>query len=199
MTEARWSYELPPTGASSEGLEEYETRTADGKHVGVVAALVERGGEPFLLVDSGAMPPLIHKRIAFRWGDVARVDHGALVVHLAVDRAGLEKTAIALDPKLAVHGPGAEAARVELPAALVHSAPAGAGGPAERGSVIALAALAAAAPFSLFVIVALWIARGLQGWEYGLLVVPFVFAALTLALEGYRLYREPHIGRAGAG
>lgn len=195
MKQAAWTYELPPTGAASEGLEDYEARSADGEHVGVVVGLVRRAGELFLLVDAGAMPPLIHRRVAFRWEDVAEVDHGALVVQLSVDRAGVDEAALALDPKLAVHGPGAEAARVELPAALTHSVPAGIGGPEERGSAVALAVLVAGAPFSLFVIVTVWIARGLEGWEYGLLVIPFVLAALTLALEGYRLFREPHVGR----
>jgi hypothetical protein len=60
-------------------------------------------------------------------------------------------------------------------------------------------ALAAAAPFSLFIIVAVWVSRGLSGWEYGLVAIPFLLAALTIALEGYRLYREPHVAGAGRG
>jgi hypothetical protein len=198
MEHAGWTYELPPTGAGSEGLEEYEARSADGEHVGVVVGLVRRARELFVLVDAGPMPPFIHRRLAFRWEDVAEVDHGALVVHLSVDRAGVEEAALALDPKLAVHGSGAEAVRAELPAALTHAVPAGMEGPQERASVVALGVLVAAAPFSLFVIVTVWIARGLSGWEYGLLVIPFVLAALTVALEGYRLFREPHVGH-GAG
>ncbi|HUP33228.1 MAG TPA: hypothetical protein VM184_09370 [Gaiellaceae bacterium] len=196
MRHAAWTYELPPAGADSEGLEDYEARTADGQHAGVVVGLVRRGGELFVLVDAGAMPPLIHRRIAFRWQDVAEVDNDALVVQLAVARAGLEEAALALDPEQAVHGPGAEAERVtRLPAELMHAVPPGVEGPAERGSAILLAVLAAAAPFSLFVIAALWIARGLSGWEYALLAIPFVLGALTFALEGYRLYREPHLAR----
>jgi hypothetical protein len=194
MKRAGWTYELPATGTASEGLEDYEARSADGEHVGVVVGLVRRAEEMFVLVDAGAMPPFIHRRLAVRWEDVADVDHAALVVQLALDRAGLEKAALALDPRKAVHGPGAEVARTRLPAALTHPVAAGTEGPMERGSAILLAALAAASPFSLFVIVSLWIARGLSGWEYGLLAIPFVFAALAVALEGYRLYREPHVG-----
>lgn len=195
MKHAGWSYELPLTGAGSEGLEEYEARSSEGEHLGVVVGLVRRAEEMFVLVDAGAMPPFIHRRLAVRWEDVAEVDHAALVVHLSLDRAGLEVAALALDPEKAVHGPGAEAARTRLPAALTRSVAAGTEGPMERGSAILLAALAAASPFSLFVIVALWIARGLSGWEYGLLAIPFVLAAGTVALEGYRLFREPHLGR----
>lgn len=198
MKHAGWTYELPPTGAGSQGLEDYEARSADGQHLGVMVGLVRRADEMFVLVDAGPLPPFIHRRLAFRWEDVALVDHGTLVVHLSVDRARVDEAALTLDPELAVHGPGAEAVRVDLPATLTHAVPAGIGGPEERPSVIGLGLLAAAAPFSLFAVVTVWIARGLSGWEYGLLVIPFVLAALTVALEGYRLFREPHVGRTPA-
>jgi hypothetical protein len=94
----------------------------------VVVGLVRRAQELFVLVDAGRVPPFVHRRLAFRWEDVAEVDHGALVVHLFVDRAGIDETALALDPKLAVHGPGAEAVRARLPAALARAVPAGKGG-----------------------------------------------------------------------
>jgi hypothetical protein len=194
MKPAHWTYELPATGAASEGLEDYEIRTVDRVHTGVGLGLVERDGELFLLVDTGALPPLIHRRVAVPWQYVADVDHGALLVSLSVERTGLDDVALALDPKKAVHGPGAEAVRTELPAALTSPAAPGAEGPMDRNSAIALALLAAAAPFSLFVVAATWISRGLEGWEYSLLALPFVLAALTVALEGYRLFREPHVG-----
>jgi hypothetical protein len=194
MNPASWTYELPATGAASEGLEDYEIRTADGEHVGVGLGLVGREGALFVLVDAGALPPFVHRRIAVPWRHVADVDHAALVVRLSVDRAGLDGVALALDPKRAVHGPGAEAARAELPAALTRPAAPGAEGPIDRYSAIPLALLAAAAPFSLFVLVTIWMTRGLEGWEFGLLAIPFVLAALTVALEGYRLFREPHVG-----
>lgn len=41
--------------------------------------------------------------------DVAEVDLAAPVVQLSVDRAGLDEDALALDPRKAVHGPGARA------------------------------------------------------------------------------------------
>jgi hypothetical protein len=194
MKQAAWTYELPPTGAASEGLEEYEIRTADGQHVGVGVGLVGKAGETFVLVDAGSLPPFLHRRIAVPWQSVAEVDHAALVVQLSVDRAGLDGVALALDSRKAVHGPGADEVRVQLPAALTRPVPAGAEGPMDRSSAIGLAALASAAPFSLFVLITVWMTRGLEGWEYGLLAIPFVLAALTVALEGYRLYREPHVG-----
>jgi hypothetical protein len=147
-----------------------------------------------VLVDTGVMPPFVHRRIAVPWQDIGDIDHASLVVQLAVDREGLDEDALALDPSRAVHGAGADAVRAELPAEFLHPAVPGTG-PEERNSVLLLGALAAAAPFSLFVLITVWIARGLDGWEYALLVIPFVLAALTVALEGYRLYREPHVGR----
>jgi hypothetical protein len=194
MNIAAWTYELPPTGAGSQGLEDYEIRAADAEHVGVGLGVVSTANTSFLLVDAGALPPFVHRRIAVPWQHVADVDHAALVVRLSVDRAGLDEAALALDPKKAVHGPGAEAARVELPAELTHPAAPGAEGPMDRYSAIPLALLAAAAPFSLFVFITIWVTRGLEGWEYALLTIPFLLAALTVGLEGYRLFREPHIG-----
>jgi hypothetical protein len=193
MKLAPWTYELAPTGAGSEGLEEYEIRAADGEHVGIGLGLVSRANRSFLLVDAGALPPFVHRRIAVPWQQVADVDHVALVVRLSVDRAGLEEVALALDPKRAMHGSGAEAERVELPPALTRPAAPGEG-PMDTNSTIALGLLAAAAPFSLFVLITIWMTRGLEGWEYALLAIPFVLAALTVALEGYRLFREPHVG-----
>jgi hypothetical protein len=195
MKDAVWTYELPPAGADSQGLEDYEARTADGEHVGVVIGLVRLGSEMFVLIDAGAMPPLIHRRIAVPWQDVAEVDHAALLVQLVVDRAGVKEAALALDSGKALHGSGAEAVRVtRLPAALSHPVRPGIDRPViERGSAFAVFALAAAAVFSLFMIVAVWMARGLAGYEYGLLAIPVVLATSAVALEGYRLYREPHL------
>jgi hypothetical protein len=199
MKDGVWTYELPPVGADSQGLEDYEARTADGEHVGVVVGLVRRDGEMYLLVDAGVMPPLIHRRIAVAWQYVARVDHSALTVELALDRAGLEEAALALDASKAVHGPGAAAARVtRLPRAFTHPGRSGVERPVtERGSAFVVLVLAAAAPFSMFMIVAVWIARGLAGSEYGLLAIPLLLATLAFALEGYRLYREPHVRSRG--
>lgn len=194
MDRVPWTYELPPTGAASQGLEDYEIEAAGGENIGIGLGVVRRDGDTFLLVDAGALPPFIHRRMAVPWQHVAEVDHAALLVRLSLDRAGLDDVALLLDPRKALHGQGAEAARVALSAALTPPSAPGAEGPMDRYSVIPLALLAAAAPFSLFVLVALWIARGLEGWEYGLLAIPFVLAALTVALEGYRLFREPHSG-----
>jgi hypothetical protein len=194
MNTVTWTYELPATGAASQGLEDYEVRTADGEHVGVGLGVVSRANATFLLVDAGVLPPFVHRRVAVPWEHVADVDHAALVVRLAVDRAALDGVGLALDPKKAVHGPGAEAERQELPASLTRRVAPGAEGPVDRNSAIALALLAVAAPFSLFALITIWMTRGIEGWEFGLFAIPLGLAALTVVLEGYRLFREPHVG-----
>jgi hypothetical protein len=141
------------------------------------------------------MPPLTHDRRAFGWEEVAEVDHGALVVRLRSELARINEAGLALDPHKGIRGPGAEAARLVRPPASPARPVLPGSGPAERPSAFLLAVLAAAAPFSLFAIVAVAIARGLHGWELGLFAIPFLLAALTVTLEGYRLYREPHVAR----
>jgi hypothetical protein len=196
MVTAPWTYELPATGSFAESLDDYEARTADGAHAGIVTGLVTHAGDLYLLVDAGRLPPLIHRRLAVRWTDVAEVDHDALVVTLAVDRARLDETALALDPANARHGPGADASRVHnLPGALAPSTAPGSEGPVDRGSALLTVAATVAATFSSFVIVTIWSAHGLTGWQYAAFVVPVLFAALAFALAGYRHYREPHAGR----
>lgn len=196
MVRAPWTYELPPTGSFAENLDDYEARSADGAHVGVVTGLVERGGDLYLLVDAGPLPPLLHRRLAFRWTDVAGLDHDALVVELAVDRDRVEEAALELDPALARHDPGADAARVhELPAGSVHSVAPGTEGPVDRASGLVALTVAALCPYTVLVIVAIWSARGLHGWEFVAFAAPALFLALAIAVLGYRLYREPHAGR----
>jgi hypothetical protein len=146
-------------------------------------------------VDAGRLPPLFHRRLAVRWQSVILVDHDALVVELAGDRARLEETALALDPALARHDATAEAARVhELPAELAHSALPGLEGPVEGASAFVVLATAALSPWSLLVVVAVWVARGLSGWEFAAFAMPVLLALIAIGVAGYRLYREPHVG-----
>lgn len=196
MVQAPWTYEVPITGSSAENLDDYEARTADGTHVGIVIGLVERDGDRYVLVDAGRLPPLLHRRLAVRWQDVARVDHGASVVELAVDLARLDASALVLDPGLARHDADAEAVRVhELPVEIIHTVGPGATGLAEGPSKFVAFVLAALSVYSLLAIVAVWSARGLTRWEYATLGLPLLFAVGAFALAGYGLYGEPHVGR----
>ena len=195
MVHAPWTYELPATGAAAENLDDYEARAADGAHVGIVTGLVERDGERYLLVDAGRLPPLLHRRLAFRWDDVVLVDHDALVVELACDRSHLEASALALDPALARHDARAEAVRIHrLPAELAHSGLPGQEGPVEGASALLVLVAAALSPWSLLPIVAVWGTRGLGGWDLAAFAVPVLFAVAAVGVAGYSLYREPHLG-----
>jgi hypothetical protein len=196
MVQAPWTYELPAWGSFAENLDDYEACTADGGHAGLVTGLVQRDGALYVLIDAGPLPPLVHRRLAVRWTDVAAVDHDALVVRLAVDRAGLDERALALDPEKARHGPGAEAARVRyLPAGFAERVTAGLEGPVDRLSGLVGLALAFSSPLSLLLVVSVWSTRGLAGLEYAALAAPALLAALAFILAGYRLYREPHRGQ----
>lgn len=195
MVHASWTYELPVLGSFAENLDDYEARTADGAHAGIVSGLVEREGERYLLIDAGRLPPFLHRRLAVRWQDVDFVDHDALVVELALDRAGLEAVALSLDSSLARHDASAEALRVhDLPRELARSAAPGGEGPVDGPSALVLLSFAALGPWSLLLLVALWTTRGLGGWERAAFAAPVLFVLLTLALGGYRLYRERHVG-----
>lgn len=195
MQLAEWTYELPPAGAASEGVQDYEVRSADDAHAGVAIDVVRKGDDLFLVVDAGPMPPLLHRRIAVRWEEVAGVDHELLVVSLALDRAEIEQRALALDPKKAQRAAGADAARLTG-----YDAPLGAPpqpGPghsvAEPPYALPLVVLVIGAIYSMFGLITVWIARGVGPWEYALLALPIVLTASAVALEGYRLYREPHV------
>jgi hypothetical protein len=195
MQQASWTYELPQTGSAAENLEDYEARASDGEHLGVVTGLVERAGELYVLVDAGRMPPFVHRRCAVRLEDVAEVDHGALVVVVAGERAWLDEHALALEPANARRGPDAEAVRVhELPRALALSMRAGNEGPVDRGGSLLVLAAGTLSAYTLFVVVALWATRGLAGWEYIAFGLPLLLALLGVAAAGYELYREPHAG-----
>jgi hypothetical protein len=194
MEHAHWTFELPEVGASSEGLEEYEVRTADGEHLGTVAALVRRAGELLLVVEAGVLPPFVHRWLAFGFGAIAEIDHAACVVWLGVDRDDVDTAAVALDPHQARHGSGAEAVRVaEVPGG-VPATVSGAAGPVAGGSFVIASAAAILTAFSLFAIVAVWMSRGLAGWEYAVFAIPAVLAALMVGVAGFALYRAPHVG-----
>lgn len=200
MTQAPWTYELPATGSFAENLDDYEACTAEGAHAGIVTGLVERDGDLYVLVDAGRLPPFVHRRLAVRWQDVAEVDHDELAVRFVVDRDRFGETALALDPARARHDSGAEAIRVrDLPAGLAPPVAPGLEGPVERTSALVALAAAISSPYSLLVIVALWAARGLGGWEYAAFAAPALLAVLAVAVAGYRLYREPHAGHHAYG
>lgn len=195
MEIAEWSFEVPPAGAASEGVQDYEIRSADARHVGVGVDVLRKDDGTFLLVDAGAMPPLVHRWVAVRWQDVAEIDHELLTVTLGLRSEELGARAVAVDPARAVRGAGAAAARLTgFDAPLFERArPAPVHAVSEPRLALPVAALAVAAVYSAFVVITVWIGHGIGSWEYALLAIPAGLAALAVALEGYRLYREPHV------
>jgi hypothetical protein len=195
MRSAGWTVEVPDVSEASSGLEDYELRAADGQHLGIVASVVTHEGDAFLVSDAGLMPPFLHAWRAYPWGEVASVDHAALVVRLAASAAELEERALGFDRRQIVHGAGADAPRMdEPPGGRPPAIAPGSAGPLGGLGWITSAAAAGASTLSLFVIVVLWATRGLQGADYAAFAVPALLAALAVSLLGYALYREPHSG-----
>jgi hypothetical protein len=187
---ASWTYEVPPAGADSAGLEEYLVETRGGEAVGKVVALLEREGERYLLLDSGA-PPLAKERRAVRWDDIAEIDHETLTVTLRLDVHELAST-VELDPANEVENGSAEAVRIsDLPADLRPPADPESG-PTDKPTYAAAIALFAAALLALLALVLA--ASGTDfTWEFGLFAIPAILV-LAAAVAGYRSWRRPYEG-----
>lgn len=106
---APWTYELPPEGDGSAGLEGYGVESAFGEWVGTVFLVLEHGRERYLAV----RPLSIRQRDAriVPWADVAAIDHAARAVRLTLSGERLA-AASRLARDRGVHGRGAEAVRV---------------------------------------------------------------------------------------
>jgi hypothetical protein len=182
---ASWTYEVPPAGADAAGLEDYLVETRDGESAGKVVAMLERGGERFLLFDSGA-PPLAKERRAARWEDIAEVDHETLTVTL---RIRLDD-ALEVDPAKEIEDGDAEAVRVtDLPPGLTTPA-LPERGPTDRPTYAAAIVLFA---LGLLALLALALAATADefSWEFALFAVPAVLIAAA-GLAAYRAWREPY-------
>jgi hypothetical protein len=194
---AEWTYELPLPDAGSEALEDYEAQAASGEDIGRVVALLRHDGDLYVAVECGRMPPFTHHLHAFPWDEVAEVDHADLRVRLRVPHEQIEEVGFELDPRKAVHGPGAEAVRVtELPSELTRSVPAGSPGPVERASLPAAIFFWLLGSLTLLAVIVL-ISIDFEPWKFVFLLVPLAHWAVALALTGYRLYREPYGRHAG--
>jgi hypothetical protein len=182
---ASWTYEVPPAGADAAGLEDYMVETRDGEAVGKVVALLERGGERFLLFDSGA-PPVAKERRAARWEDVAEIDHETLTITL---RTGLDE-ALELDPAREVEDGNAEAVRVtRLPRGLaVPAVPER--GPTDRPTYAGGIVLFAVGLVGLLVL-ALAASTAEFTWEFALFAIPILLIVAAAAVL-YRAWREPY-------
>ncbi len=190
VAKAEWTYQVPPAGAPSTGLEEYVVQTASGTTVGKVVTLVRREGDVYVAVERGT-PPLTHDLRAIPWRDVERVDHSALTVRLKVDDAAVEG-GLELDPDKRTEGDEAEAVRVtELPRELTpDSAPGETTEPSDRPRYLATFALGALGVFSALVLAVAATATEFT-WEFALFAIPLVLFVLAGA-SGYRTFRNPY-------
>lgn len=191
MAQASWTYQVPEAGAGATALEDYAVEAAGGELVGRVVTVVRRDGDLYLVVNRGT-PPLTSDLRAVPWEDVAEIDHSALVVRLALDRAAIEES-LELDPDNAVEGEEAEAVRVtELPSSLTPpSSPSpNAPGPVDRltyGAALATAAL------GFVLLLGIVVAASLTefGWEFALFALPGLLLAIVGCLA-LRVYRAPY-------
>jgi hypothetical protein len=148
--------------------------------MGVIAAVVERAGVRYVLVQHGS--PVRRDLHAVPLRDVAEVDHSGLAIRL---RAGADEDALALDPARGVEGGSAQARRVletgPLPAQ--DAPPATDAVPTVGGYVLAFALGAAA----LLALVVVWQVVGAGIWMLAF-AVPLALIAAAGAL-GYRFIR----------
>ena len=190
MARAEWTYEVAPAGAPSEGLEEYVVTAASGERVGKVQTVLSRDGDLYLAVERGN-PPFSHDVRAIPWSEVARVDHEALTVHLALDETAFGES-LELDPENGVEDGDAEARRVtELPADLTRPQATGdATGPTDRSTYAVSIALGLLGVFAVLVLAIAATAVEFT-WHFALFVVPILLLAAA-AVSGYRVFRNPY-------
>lgn len=194
MARADWTYELPPGGGDTAGLEDYVAYTAEGEPAGKVTTLLRRGESLYLVVDRGT-PPLSHDRRAIPWDSVETVDHEAVAVRIGLRAAELDE-ALELDPGKAVEPtPGEESA----PAAAVRvvDVPAGPALPEARGPADRTLLYGAALGLGLVAVLAFLIAVVLVAARGSGLVPFFAVPAALAALAGFlvlRLWRRPYEG-----
>ena len=197
MTTAPWTYEVPPAGGDTAGLEEYVVYDAAGEPVGKVTAVLRAPDGVYLVMDRGT-PPLSHDRRAVRWERIGSVDHAAHAVTLSARASELDD-ALELDPDKAVEPAvgeqraAAEAVRVtdlpEVQPATVQ--PGNATEAADRQLLYGGALGAGLIAVFLVLTGVLLVTAGAGGWS----LIPFILAAVlgsAALVLSYRLWRRPY-------
>jgi hypothetical protein len=184
---ARNTYESPPGGADTAGLEDYVVETMTGERIGTVVVSVEESGRRWLVVETGT-PPVKRDRRAVPWSEIEEVDHDALtVVVTASSAASLERI-----PDTGREGQGAAERVTDTPDSPGLVPTGDVAGPIDRTSTL-FAALAcfALGLLTLLGVVAILSRHG-KDWPYvALVVVPVALILLSGGL-GYRLWRDPY-------
>ena len=192
MPKADFTYEVRRGPQEPVAIEDYVVRTSEGDSAGTVGALLARGGERLLVVDSG-VPAIRGTHRVIPWSCVERVDHAAIAVWLTLDAAGFERTALELDPDQAVEeGEGnADARRIaEPPDDLIPAARTELRGPVEKTRWLTTIAGLVAMSFTALLAAMVVAATGDNTWIV-LFVLPAALAVVTGALA-YRQYRDPY-------
>jgi hypothetical protein len=92
-----FTYQVPPGGAESAGLEGFLVYAADADEpIGKVGIVLEREGRRFLLVELDGLPTRPDRRFV-SWQAVDEIDASALTVRLSIPASDLEQ-APQLDP-----------------------------------------------------------------------------------------------------
>jgi len=181
------TFEVPPGGADSAGLEDYGVELRGGERMGTVVASVDDGDHRWLVVETG-LPPVKRDRRAIPWSEIQDVDHDALVVTVAASTA--ENFS-----RLSESGreDDAPARRVtESPDEPSYVPTGDVAGPADRNALLfgALASFALGL-LTLLAIVALLSQRGDHDVVWVALAVPVVLL-LAAGVLGYSLWRDPY-------
>lgn len=175
-----WTYELPPEGGSSEGLEGYAVESSEGEWVGSVRVVLRRGSDQYLAVKRSALVGGDVRLVP--WADVAAIDHATETVRLARSAAEL-----AAAPRL-VRGNGThrhDAEAVRITGRLVAGATGAAGRIEPRRSRFGRAlALSALVFLTILMTVVFASAPHPEGREHALFALPalVVLGALGAAL-----------------
>ena len=189
MARADWTYEVPPAGSDSAGLEEYVVDDSAGETVGKVQTLLRRGDETYVAVERGT-PPATHDVRVVRWEDVSDVDDASLRVRLAVPASALDD-ALELDPDRAVEGGEADARRVtDIPGRAKPAPRPTSSGPLDTDAYLAAVWLGGLGCFATLVVV-IFATRFRFTWEYLLFAVPALLLLLA-GLAGYGTFRRPY-------
>jgi hypothetical protein len=181
LTRAAWTYEVPPGASGAVGLEDYAVEDSAGELVGTVLTVLKHD-ENVLLVVEGGTPPLRRDRRAVAWDAVAKIDHSATLVRLALSAMEFER-ALELPADKAVEHGGAEATRITDVPQAGSSAP-DSPGPVDRPTYTTALILGLLGAFSALVVVILLTATE-ESWPLFLIVTP----AALFAASGFFAYR----------
>jgi hypothetical protein len=195
MTQADWTYELPPVTGDSVWLEEYLAYDCDGEPAGKVFAVLEHDGQRWLGIEREHLPGR-HDRRVVPFDAIRETDHENLAVHLALSGHEIDD-ALELDPGKGVEQGGAARRITDVPPAeLPPQHDAGAPGPVDRGVTFVAPIAALFGTLALLAVFIFW-GAGNSSAALPFFAVPGVLFGVA-ALFGYRAWSRPFTRNAAA-